>query len=843
MTPHTPLEHAFPITAISERLLVNKRGDFTMGYRLQLPEVFTLSHTEYEALHGAWKSAFSRLPVDTLIHQQNIYATHQDTAAYAKYRSNHHPNKAYCPSYNQAHYLDRPLLTHESYLFITFPLQPTAITHAQQTLFSTIKNTLHKSPLEDIEALQAQVQQSGDALQASLAAIPGVQVHRLDNAILQTHLARYWNLCFTTPTVSCPIEENNAVASKSPFTIPPIVRDNAGMQLGQYHVRILTLQKEGELLAPCSIPKSNTMDMPGIQLPTVSTLPASMTYPIGMGLPVPHITNTFLEIQDTDKVLDGLQQHHQHLATFAQCGHAGATIRRSALEDFCREVREGQHQVVRVGLNVILYDPMLEVLQQHINATTAAFAQFKGASAWVENQDTANLFFASCPGNGRDHYRDLTSVLDSALCYLTYEGHYLTDTEGTLFVDRFGQPVVVNLWHQPKLIENRNKIIVGPSGTGKSFLINHLVTESLYQGHHVVILDIGGSYKRTCELNKGQYYAPSEATPLAFNIFLCDQDEEGRFKPDADKINFITTVLTTLWRGDKPLAKEGVTLLKEMITHYYAHHGERHITRNGMPNLRDFFAFACTYYADIPNSHQRFFDFDSFTLVLKPFINGQYKDLLNATSNLDLTLERLVVFDLEGIKKDPMIYPIVSIIIIELILEKIKKLKGVRKSFIIDECWDIMRSNLQGFIEYMYRTIRKRQGEVYIATQGAEDIRDAAIGAAMINNTDTFMILDHAKNKAALPVLQQTLGLTDKDIAILSSIDNSHRWNEVFIKMGPLAKVYRLDVSPKTAAVYTSKEEEVKAIEALQAKLGGNLHYAIQQYIENQYAPATREAF
>ena len=826
MKKASDLAYLCPIRCIENNLMISRRGDVTLGFSLQLPAVFSLATEQYDHIHQGWVNLLKKFEEGMLLHKQDIF-----------YHSKYNPSEqspSYTQKVNKRYYLDRPIIHHESYVFITIPLDKQSPTSPEHTLFTRSMATAQQSPwsllkpFKGTEELIAKVTERQESLLAGLQAIRGITARALTSQELSIHLYRCLTLKFEDST------------PKS-LQVQPIVNHPDGMYAGNYNVRLVSLRNEGEALLSSKIPQllASEIFQSGITVSENIQLPCSFVYPISAGLPIPHILNTFIEMKDNEKVLSKLKTEAKQLGIFVSMGDEGAIVKRATIEHFIESVHTGSHQLCHTGVNVILFDAHAEKLNHYTNATENAFASMAGTTCFIERENTANLFFASLPGNGRDHYRNFMHVLGQAVCYLPKEGHYLEDPEGTLLVDRFGKPVRVNLWDQPKLIENRNKIILGPSGTGKSFLVNHLVCESLYQGNHIVILDIGGSYKRNCALNGGKYYELTEENPLSFNIFLVDQDPQGSWKIDNEKINFIAAVIITLWKGEDTLSQEGVTLLKEMITHFYNQLlpsiNPSNLDGNCGANLTNFYAFVKSYRKEVDPKQARFFDFDSFELVLKPFASGAYAYLLNAQQNIDLTNERFIVFDLEGIKKDKTVYSVVSIIIIELILDKIRKLKGVRKSLIIDECWEIMRSNLKDFIEYMYRTIRKRQGEVYIATQGAEDLRDSDIGAAMINNTDTFMVLDHAKNTSSFPVLQQTFGFTDQDIAILSSIDNSHRWNEVFIKMGTLAKVYRLDVASHTAAVYTSKEEQVKEIEALREKFGGNIGFAIHQYIENKF--------
>src|SRR5207245_4198749 len=129
------------------------------------------------------------------------------------------------------------------------------------------------------------------------------------------------------------------------------------------------------------------------------------------------------------------------------------------------------------------------------------------------------------------------------------------------------------------------------------------------------------------------------------------------------------------------------------------------------------------------NVKEKDFDIDNFLYVLRPYYEGgEFDYLLNATKNLELLSQRLIVFELDNIKDHPILFPVVTIIIMEVFISKMRKLKGVRKMILIEEAWKaIAREGMAEYIKYLFKTVRKYFGEAIVVTQEVEDIISSPI--------------------------------------------------------------------------------------------------------------------
>ncbi len=208
---------------------------------------------------------------------------------------------------------------------------------------------------------------------------------------------------------------------------------------------------------------------------------------------------------------------------------------------------------------------------------------------------------------------------------------------------------------------------------------------------------------------------------------------------------------------------------------------------------------------------------------------------MNATENLDLLKERLIVFELDNIKDHPILFPVVTIIIMEVFINKMRKLKGIRKMILIEEAWKaIAKEGMAEYIKYLFKTVRKFFGEAIVVTQEVEDIISSPIvKQAIINSSDCIILLDQSKYQNKFEQIQELLGLTEKAKALALSLNKSNdpdkKYKEVFISLaGIVSKVFRTEVSLEEYLVYTTEEPEKVRVQQYAKRFAGDIRKGIE---------------
>ncbi len=344
------------------------------------------------------------------------------------------------------------------------------------------------------------------------------------------------------------------------------------------------------------------------------------------------------------------------------------------------------------------------------------------------------------------------------------------------------------------------------------------------QGTHIVLVDVGHSYKGLCELVNGYYFTYSETRPIRFNPFYILPGD----LLDTEKKESIKTLLLALWKKDNEgFNRSEYVALSNALQLYYAYIMDKQL----FASFNSFYEYLRDHFVQTLKEDkvkEKDFDVANFLYVLRPYYKGgEFDYLLNADQNLDLLNERFIVFELDNIKDHPILFPVVTIIIMEVFISKMRKLKGIRKMILIEEAWKaIAREGMAEYIRYLFKTVRKYYGEAVVVTQEIEDIISSpVVKQAIINNSDCKILLDQSKYQNKFDQIQELLGLTENEKSLVLSVnkanDYNHNYKEVFISLGGiLSKVYRTEVSREEYLAYTTEETEKMKVNAYTEKYG-----------------------
>ena len=812
------LQDAFPILDVEGDLILSKNGDVTVGYKLVLPELFTLSDRDYEAFHQVWIKAIKMLPKHTVLHKQDWFI---DSSYVPKFDKE---NPSFLTHASECFFHERPYLYHQCYLFLT---KKPAGRKPSSSLFS---NLLKRSivPAETIspQVVQEFVDITGQ-VQRILEDSGFVQMHRLCNQDLK-------GSCHCAGLIERYLFLNEQEAI-------PIIRDMSfsnDIRIGNNTCQLFTLSNSEDLPPLCG-PRINYDRYSSDRTPFSVGFAASL----GQLLSCSHIFNQYVFVEDAQKTLKQLESKKLRLQSLSAYSRENA-ISRDATNDFLNEAIAQQRLPVKAHFNILVWTDQQERLKELKNKVSSALAQMDAVSK-QETVGAPQIFWAGIPGNGADFPMNDTfdTFVEQATCFFNLETSYKDSISpiGIRLGDRLtGKPVHVDISDEPMqrgVITNRNKFILGPSGSGKSFFTNHMVRSYYEQGTHIVLVDVGHSYKGLCNLLGGYYFTYDEKSPICFNPFYISDGDVL----DTEKKESIKTLLLALWKKEtESYNRSEYVALSNALQLYY-----EHLERNGelFPCFDTFYEFLQHDFVNVLEADKvkdKDFDVSNFLYVLRPYYKGgEFDYLLNAKENLNLLHQRFIVFELDNIKDHPILFPVVTIIIMEVFISKMRKLKGVRKMILIEEAWKaIAREGMAEYIRYLFKTVRKFYGEAVVVTQEVEDIISSpVVKQAIINNSDCKILLDQSKYQNKFDIIQELLGLTEKEKALILSInkanDPSKKYKEVFISLGGvLSKVYRTEVSPEEYLAYTTEEKEKMQV-AEAAKKWGSLEKGIKVLVHD----------
>lgn len=820
------LESKFPLLSVEHDVIVSKDADITVAFKVELPELFTVTATEYEAIHSAWTKAVKVLPDYSIVHKQDWYI-----------KESYEPDikregMSFLSRSFERHFNERPYLNHTCYLFLTKTTKERA---RMQSNFSTLcRGFIVPKEVKDKEVVTRFLEAVG-------------QFERIVNDcgfITMTRLTTD-EVVGTADTAGI-VEKYFSLSQEDTTTLEDVSLGADEMRIGDKIMCLHTLSDVEDL------PSNVGTDTRYEKLSTDrSDCRLSFASPVGLMLSCNHIYNQYLFIDDSAENLRKFEKMARNMHSLSKYSR-GNQINKEWIEQYLNEAHSYGLTSIRAHCNVMAWSDDREELK-HIKNDVGSQLALMECKPRHNTIDTPTLFWAAIPGNQADFPSEESfyTFIEQALCFFTEETNYKSSPSpfGIKMVDRLtGKPIHVDISDLPMkkgIITNRNKFILGPSGSGKSFFTNHMVRQYYEQGSHVLLVDTGNSYLGLCEMinrkthgEDGVYFTYTEENPIAFNPFYTD---DGAF--DIEKRESIKTLILTLWKRDNepPTRAEEVALSNGVAL--YIDRLKYDATLE--PSFNTFYEFVKTDYAailDAKGVREKDFDIANFLNVLEPYYRGgEYDYLLNSDKQLDLLTKRFIVFELDNIKDHPILFPIVTIIIMESFINKMRKLKGIRKLILIEEAWKaIAKEGMASYIKYLFKTVRKFFGEAIVVTQEVEDIISSPIvKESIINNSDCKILLDQRKYMNKFDAIQALLGLTEKEKAQVLSINMANNpsrlYKEVWIGLGGTqSAVYATEVSMEEYLTYTTEETEKLELFNLAEKLDGNIELAIKQLAESK---------
>ncbi len=821
------LERKFPLLSVENGCIVSKDADLTVAFEVELPELYTVTADEYEAMHASWIKAIKVLPEHSVVCKQDWFV--KETY---RPKTGGEEQSFLARSYER-YFNERPFLNHRCYLYLT---KTTRERNRRQSDFNTLcrgfllpreitdKETAERF-LEAVEQFERIMNDSGH-----------VRLRRLDtDEVTGTKerpglVEKYFSLS---------LEDGTAV-------LQDICLKPGRMRIGDTRLCLHTLSDTEDL------PGKLSTDMRYERMSTdKSDCRLSFAAPVGLLLSCNHIYSQYVFIDSAQEILQMMEKNSRNMLSLSKYSRSNA-VNQEWTEMYLDEAHAKGLLPVRCHCNVISWAEDAEEFRRIRNDTGSQLAMMECTPRY-NTVDTPVLYWAGIPGNAGDFPAEESfyTFLEQAVCLFAGETNYRNSPSpfGIRMADRQnGIPVHVDISDLPMkrgIITNRNKFILGPSGSGKSFFTNHLVRNYYEQGTHILLVDTGNSYQGLCRMihdrtrgEDGIYITYEEDNPISFNPFYTDS---GQF--DVEKRESIKTLILTLWKreDEAPTRAEEVALSGAVNAYIRKISGDRSVR----PDFNGFYEFVSVDYRRMIEEkrvREKDFDIDGFLNVLEPFYRGgDYDFLLNSDKELDLTNKRFIVFELDNIGSNKVLLPVVTLIIMETFIAKMRRLKGVRKMILIEECWKaLMSANMSEYIKYLFKTVRKYFGEAVVVTQEVDDIISSPIvKEAIINNSDCKILLDQRKYMNKFEHIQRLLGLTDKEKGQILSINQANHpgrsYREVWIGLGGThSAVYATEVSEEEYFTFSTEESEKLEVQRLAEESGGDLEAAVRRMAEKR---------
>lgn len=695
----------------------------------------------------------------------------------------------------------------------------------------------------------------------------GVQVKFLNKAEASEYVDRYFAMNFKDRTVS----------------MTNVKADDETVSMGDKRCKVYSLVDVDcaalpSLIRPYTNIEVNNTEMPVDLVSVVDNIPNAETV----------VYNQIIFLPSQKRELALLDKKKNRHASIPNPSNQMAVEDIKQVQDVI--ARESK-LLVYTHFNMVVGVPADTDLQKCTNHLENAFGRM-GIHISKRAYNQLELFVSSFPGNCyslNEEYDRFLTLSDAAVC-LMYKERVQHSEETPIkiyYTDRQGVPVAIDITGKEgknKLTDNSNFFCLGPSGSGKSFHMNSVVRQLHEQGTDVVMVDTGNSYEGLCEYFGGKYISYTEERPITMNPFRINREEMN-----VEKTGFLKNLVLLIWKGTQgTVTKTEDRLIEHVITEYYdayfngfegftpqqredlrkslviddrnssekRHESEREraVRIEGIIDkiegrrkelkveelsFNSFYEYSVQRIPDICEENRiTGIDLSTYRYMMKDFyLGGNHEKTLNENMDSSLFDETFVVFEIDSIKDDPLLFPLVTLIIMDVFLQKMR-IKKNRKVLVIEEAWKAIASPLMAeYIKFMYKTARKFWASVGVVTQEIQDIIGSEIvKEAIINNSDVVMLLDQSKFKERFDTIKTILGLTDVDckkIFTINRLENKEGrsfFREVFIRRGTTSGVYGVEEPRECYMTYTTERAEKEALKLYKRELQCSHQEAVEAY-------------
>ena len=787
------IRNNFPVMNGGDGIILSKRGDICMGWEVLLPSAFRCNEEKYDSLIASLGGAIALLPDYTIIHKQDVFMRKR----YSSERVSGFLEKAY-----EEHFDGREYLDHRCFLWLSFSSKKN-VRGGSSGLLGLAAAGLPSA--SQIGRMVTAAEQFGAMLSGnSLLSLQRLTEDDIFGGELPGILQDYLNFTDGGADVLSDIQVS-----------PDKIR--IGEKEIVCHLLADLDQLPGEV-ASCKRNRDLSTENSAVML--------SYLNDIGQSLDCEHVVNWFCvkePLKDIHGSLDSKRRQMQSMSA------RNAENRKYAEEinEYLETAAVQQMSTVRCHLNVFSTDD---------NLTTTAISKLGVTPV----RDTANApaqFWTSIPGNesGLAFSEYMTMEMQSSLCLNLYDGFDTGIADGVLKMSDRIRLVPQRFDIQEKaldhgLIENYNVFLLGPSGSGKSFFMNKYLRSCYVAGQHCFLIDVGDSYRALCHIIKeesggkdGTYYTFEKGKPISFNPF---RNVKRFSQADSEAMNFLFMLMVTLWKNGKvEISSSAEKYVRESISAFL-----RQWDGVSDPIFNDYFEFVRDIFGDLLKQEEagkEYFDLKDYLISLEQFYKGgPYDYLLNSSESVNILEDRFVVFEIDHIKGDPVIYPITTLVIMDAFMEKMTSNSDF-KVMCIEEAWKaIMGTQMATYMLELWKTARKHRTSAMVVTQELKDITSSPIiKDSIVENSGVKILLDQTKYVNRFDVLASELSLSEDDKAMVLSLNwlkiPGASGREVFFNLGNKKSfVMRLDVSPEERIAFSSQKRDKEKLATDVVKTG-----------------------
>jgi len=790
-----------PILSVDQNMLIASNGNVVLCYKSHLPEIYSLSEKDFEDIHSCWFQAFKSLPTATVIHKQDIYQK-------GHYKADKLPDSTFLQKATRNYFKGRNYVKHNSYLYFMLPknkaLNASKFTNPFRKLEKGIHQEFDHTVKEFITSISDAVSYINNSRRVSLTPLNENQIVDITDAYFNG-----FNYGFNTD-----IELNkNEIA------------------IGENHFDVLTVNSElcfGDVVQSSKTNDKFTSDDFVFHQGFIDDL--------GLSLDENHIVNQIIYLDDKHKWRKLLEKKIEALNKSSNFGTQNKVILKK-IENIVAQInQDDSSRIVRGHLNIIFWTREARELGGIASKIKAAFKELDIVPYYPKGEERKNFFLNSyCSFASNFSNEDLyVTDLKHALCLYINNTNYQSDDTGIIFNDRQHTiPVLKDVWDEAKKrIKARNFAIFAPTGEGKSFLANNILRQYFEQNVRLVIIDLGGSYSKFAKLYPKDHIILryEQGKNLGINPFYIS--EESDLTPE--RLEDLSIFILELLASGKKATKAEEVAIKKVLLYYYKFIRNNH----SLTSLYQFIDDRKDTLIQELNIQETYFSIYNFLHILSEYVgDGLYSFLFNTSEDQTYKIEdkRLIVFELDEVKDNKEILSVMLKLIKSAIQRTIWRNRSEKGIILFDEFAKQLKfENVLESVEFYYQAIRKQNGAIGIILQSINQLPVNATSASILENTQVVYSL---RNEKGYEELKNRLNLSSHDLNQLKSIRNNftgaRKYTEIFIKIGKVSNIFRLEVPKEVYAAYLTDGKESDAIMAIYKKTN-NMEKALDIFVKQQ---------
>jgi hypothetical protein len=779
-----------PYLDILDNFIIQKNGNFVAGFEIEALDNMGLSGDDYGSIAATIERALNSIDEKTNL---QFYYTFDHYPYKEDFVYTDDPVLNYFKFNRHQYFSYYKYLRCRMYLFVDLdagkafktPFNLSLLSGAPVQRFKNEHIRLVMTRENDLKPIKTNLQNTG------------IRLRRLNDSELADVLYKAIN--FTAEDFDRNI---SGMALNNELVAQDYVVEKGYLRIGNQYVACLSLS-----LLP-EVTRSHHV-MNGISLPYL--------FPLLHGLPFPHRVVLSTQNMNMDREVTRLSRKlnfSRFILNFSQNREGRKSeIRYRELNELLDEIYQQHKKLASISLNVILNDTDIESLNEKINRTNLAFSSIDKSQAVLETLDILPIFISCLPGNSAENYHRLLVKNSNVGQFINFSNFNRGYHKGIVVKNRNGEPVLFDYFDSR--LNSWNAIIIGPTGTGKSYLMQSVLLQLLEQGVKVFGLDvggvgnIGGSYKKMFSLLNGRYIELNVDNPIPLNPFALIGENF-----DTKKQLFLRAFIEKLIleREEKSISKVEQAFISKVLEKYVAEF-------KGNRNLRTFVHFFAQQ-----KDEEGYVDVKLLARKMYMYTHGEYSRFLCAEDMIQIR-EDLVCFDLKGLENHPDLQGIIAIIITGLLWELMERNLSEQKVIFADELWKVLGDNttIGHLVVELFRTSRKMGAGIFAISQSIEDIESVSFSSPIKDNALNHFILAHKPKQ--LESLSKGFGYGEHELSLISSL----RRGEFFLDRDGRITVFKIDTSAFDHYLFTTNRQENNELEAKLTKHKGNLIKAIDE--------------